>query len=71
MEEKEQMILELLTDEDLARFFKVEKATIITWVNRNKIPKEAIFKLPGTKKGTRRFIKSKIEEWINGCLQTQ
>lgn len=63
--------IELLTDEELSKIFKVDKATIITWVHRKKIPGQAIFKLPNSKKGTRRFIKSKIEEWINGGLQTQ
>lgn len=63
--------VELLTDEEMSKIFKVDKATIVTWVHRKKIPNEAIFKLPLTKKGTRRFIKSKIEEWINGGLQTQ
>lgn len=63
--------VELLTDEEMSKIFKVDKATIVTWVHRKKIPDEAIFKLPFTKKGTRRFIKSKIEEWINGGLQTQ
>lgn len=63
--------VELLTDEEMSRIFKVDKATIITWVHRKKIPDAAIFKLPCTKKGTRRFIKSKIEEWINGSLQTE
>jgi transposase len=63
--------VELLTDEEMSKIFKVDKATIVTWVHRKKIPDEAIFKLPFTKKGTRRFIKSKIEDWINGGLQTQ
>ncbi len=68
--EKIEMEIELLTDVEMSKIFKVEKQTIITWVNRGKIPKNAIFKLPGTKKGTIRFIKAKIEDWINGCLQT-
>lgn len=64
---------ELLTDEDLAKIFKVKTSTIRTWVNRGIITDEQMFKLPYSQKGTRRFIKSKIEEWIktNGCIQTQ
>lgn len=64
------MTLELLTDTEVSELFKVEKETIITWVNRGKIPDKVMFKLPNTKKGTRRFIKSRLEDWINGCLQT-
>lgn len=64
------MQIELLTDIEMSEIFKVEKQTILTWVNRGKIPKNAIFKLPGTKRGTVRFIRSKIEDWINDSLQT-
>lgn len=59
---------ELLTNEELAAIFKVKKETVRSWKNRNQIPEEVMFKLPGTKKGTVRFIKSKVYEWINGDL---
>lgn len=59
----------LLNEEDLAKVFKVQPSTIRTWKNRKQIPEEVIFKLPDTKKGTVRFIKSKVEDWVNGRLQ--
>lgn len=61
---------ELLTNEELAGIFKVKKETVRSWKNRNQIPEEVMFKLPGTKKGTVRFIRSKVMEWINGTLTT-
>ena len=62
------MEIELLTTKEVSKLFKVEESTVRTWLNRNKIPEAAIFKLPDTKKGTTRFIKSKLEDWISGCL---
>ena len=65
--------MNLLTDKDLSEIFKVKVSTIRTWVNRGIIPDELIFKLPNYPKGTRRFIESRVMEWIetNGCIQTQ
>ena len=60
---------ELLTDVELAEIFKVKKETIRSWKNRKQIPEEVMFKLPGTKKGTVRYIKEKVEMWIKGELQ--
>ena len=59
---------ELLTDVGLADMFKVSRSTVRSWQSRGQIPKEVTFKLPGTKRGTVRYIKSKVESWINGCL---
>ena len=58
----------LLTDVELAEYFKVKPKTIRTWKFRNQIPNEVIFKLPNTNKGTVRYIKSKVDAWINGTL---
>ena len=58
----------LLDDTDLADVFGVAVSTIRSWKTRGQIPKEVVFKLPGTKKGTIRYIKSKVESWINGKL---
>ena len=58
----------LLTDEGLAGVFNVSVNTVRSWKHRNQIPEQVIFKLPNTKKGTVRYIKSKVEDWINGCL---
>lgn len=61
----------LLTEEDLAEMFGVQPSTVRSWKNRNKIPKEAIFKISEGKKSTVRFIASKIKDWIeHGGLQT-
>ena len=61
-------MIELMTEDDVSKFFKVEKSTIRTWINRNKFPDEVIFRLPGAKSGTRRFIKAKLEAWVSGTL---
>ena len=58
----------LLDENEMAELFKVQPTTIRTWKNRKKIPSEVMFKLPDTKKGTVRFIKSKVEDWVNGRL---
>lgn len=60
--------MELLTDEEVSKMMKVKLETVRTWVHRNVIPSQIIFKVPGSK-GTRRFIKSRLEDWINGSLQ--
>lgn len=60
---------ELLTDVGLADMFKVSRSTVRSWQSRGQIPKEVVFKLPGTKKGTIRYIKSKVCNWINGTLE--
>lgn len=63
--------MELLTYEDVADMFKVEVNTVKSWINRKQMPKSITIKI-GSKKGTIRFVKSKLEEWIkNGCLQAQ
>lgn len=58
----------LLTDKELAEFLKVNPNTIRGWKFRKQIPPEIIFKLPNTNKGTVRYIKSKVEAWVNGTL---
>lgn len=58
----------LLTDEDLAKIFQVEPSTVRSWRNRKKIPQEVMFKVSGGKKSTVRYIKTKVDDWINGCL---
>lgn len=58
----------LLNDEGLANVFSVSVNTVRSWKHRNQIPEQVIFKLPNTKKGTVRYIKSKVEDWINGSL---
>ena len=60
--------MELLTIEDMAKFFDVKVNTVKCWVQNKTIPKEAIFKI-GKKRGTLRFIKSRVEDWINVSLQ--
>lgn len=60
------MSLELLTDIEVSKLFKVERSTVNTWVNRGEIPKGIVVKIAGTK----RFIKEKLENWIyNDSLQ--
>ena len=63
-------MLELLTAEDVAELFKVDKTTIRSWVHRKKFPDKVLFKIPGGKSTCIRFIKPKLEDWINGSLQT-
>ena len=58
----------LITDKEFAKLMKVSPMTIRTWVKRGKIPQKIIFKLPDTTKGTTRFIKDKVIEWITGGL---
>lgn len=58
----------VITELEFSRILKVKPNTIRTWVKRNKIPQEIIFKLPNTKKGTIRFIKEKAFNWIGGNL---
>ena len=60
--------MELLTLDEMAEFFDVKVNTVKSWVQRKVIPREVIFKV-GKKRGTVRFIKSKLEDWINGSLQ--
>lgn len=56
----------LLDYKQMAKLFQVNESTIRTWVNRKQIPEDTIFKMPG-KKGTIRFVRTKIENWI--CKQ--
>ena len=56
----------LITDKEFAKLMKVTPMTIRTWVRRKKIPNEIIFKLPDTTKGTTRFIKDRVIQWITG-----
>ena len=58
----------LLDENEMAELFKVKPTTIRTWKHRKKIPSEVMFKLPDTEKGTVRFIKSRVEDWVNGRL---
>ena len=61
--------MELLTFEEVADMFKVEENTIKSWIQRGQLPREVLWKLPGSKNGTTIIIKSKLEEWKqNGCL---
>lgn len=60
--------MELLTLDEMAEFFDVKVNTVKSWMQRKVIPGEVIFKV-GKKRGTVRFIKSKLEDWINGSLQ--
>ena len=63
-------MIELLTTDEVAELFKVKENTIRAWVCREKFPKEVLFKLPG-KTACMRFIRDKLEDWINGRLQTE
>lgn len=62
-------MIELLTADEVGAIFKVPRSTIDTWVARKKIPESVMFKLEG-KRSPRRFIRSKLEAWIDGSLQT-
>ena len=55
----------LLNYEQMAKLFSVSESTVRSWVIQNKIPDNAIFKMPG-KKSVIRFIRSRVEDWING-----
>lgn len=60
-----------MTAEDVAELFKVKRSTVDSWVNRKQLPESIMFKIAGDK-SPRRFIKSKLEEWIlNGGLQEE
>nr|DAH14850.1 MAG TPA: helix-turn-helix domain protein [Caudoviricetes sp.] len=63
-------MIELMTAEDVAKIFQVDKSTVRSWVSRNKFPEQVLFKMPGGKASCTRFIKPRLEDWINGCLQT-
>lgn len=64
-------MIELMTTEDVANFFKVKRSTVDSWVNRKQLPESIMFKIVG-KKSPRRFIKSRLEEWVlNGSLQEE
>jgi hypothetical protein len=54
----------LITEQEFSQIMKVRPNTIRTWVRRKKIPKDIIFKLPDTTKGTTRFIKDRVIKWI-------
>ena len=56
----------MITESEFSKIMKVKPDTIRTWVKRNKIPQDIIFKLPDTKRGTVRFIKDKVIKWITG-----
>ena len=59
----------LMNLNDVAEMFKVSIHTVKSWLSNNKIPECCIFVLPNSNgRGTRRFIKSRMEDWINGCL---
>ena len=60
----------LLNVDEVAELFSVKVGTVKSWVSRKQIPQDVIFKI-GTGKGTIRFKKSKLEDWINGSLQEQ
>ena len=63
--------MEFLTFKEVAEVFKVDELTVKSWVQRGQLPKFVLWKLPNSKRGTIRIIKSKLEEWQqNGCLQT-
>ena len=56
----------VITEQEFSKIMKVKPNTIRTWVKRGLIPQELIFKLPNTTKGTIRFIKDRVIEWITG-----
>lgn len=58
----------LLDDNGLAEVFGVATSTVRSWKSRGQIPEQVIFKLPDTKKGTTRYIKERVNDWINGRL---
>lgn len=59
----------LLKLEDVAEMFKVSTHTVKGWLSNNKIPATCIFILPNSNgRGTRRFIKERLEDWANGCI---
>lgn len=61
----------LLTSEQVAEIFQVHPETIKTWLSRGNLPKELTIKIGGGR-GTRRFVRTKLEEFINnGSLPTQ
>lgn len=60
----------LLTANEVAEMFSVKVGTVKSWVSRGQLPEDVIFKI-GSGKGTVRFKKSKLEDWINGSLQKQ
>lgn len=58
----------LLDVKEVAELFGVKVGTVKSWVSRGHMPEDIIFKI-GSGKGTIRFKKSKLEDWINGSLQ--
>lgn len=43
-------MIELMTVEDVANFFKVKRSTVDSWVNRKQLPESIMFKIVGKKK---------------------
>ena len=58
----------LLDDTGLAEVFGVATSTVRSWKSRGQIPEKVIFKLQDTKRGTTRYIKERVDDWINGRL---
>lgn len=61
----------LLDVNEVAEMFSVKVGTVKSWVSRGTVPEDVLFKVGTGKKATRRFIKSKLEDWIHGRLQEQ
>lgn len=61
--------MSLLKLEDVAEMFQVSTHTVKGWLSNNKIPAACIFVLPNSNgRGTRRFIRQRLEEWANGSI---
>ena len=59
----------LLKLHEVAEMFQVSTHTVKGWLSHNKIPATCIFVLPNSSgRGTRRFIRQRLEDWANGCL---
>ena len=57
-----EVIMELMTIEDVATFFKTSRNTIDIWLNRGTLPRDKVTRKIGKKRVY--FIKSKLEEFI-------
>jgi len=53
--------MELMTIEDAAKVFCVKPSTLRTWIYRNQVPKEILFRIGNTL----RIKKKQLEEFIN------
>ena len=59
---------EILTKDDVAKYFKVSKVTIEAWVNTRGMPSHKMGESP---KAAVRFSRNEIDEWFrNQCFAT-